>query len=234
MRYCCYLVLLISAPAVAQVNISLSTGYSSYSMKEMKSFQKELQADFPEGSRVTETFPDFLYYDLAVTTEISDQFILGGFIRYGSTGGRIHYSDYSGEVRGDQLIQYVSLGSPLGMNIYKNEEKSFSVHADLRPQLSYCFLNLEFYSRLDTQDEAQSLKFTAFNVSLEPGFTAEKYIRHWGINFFAGYHLNLVKGNLMFKEIDQAYLQNKDGDPVHVSLSGLRISLGISYRIGQE
>jgi hypothetical protein len=222
--------LLLSVSAFGQLKVSLASGYGTYSMNEMKSFQNELLADFPDDAKITEEFPGFMYYQLDVHTVIGDHFLIGGYVNYGSTGGRIHYADYSGEASANQLIRYLSGGPHFGIQI-GDDEQSFNFHADLKPQFTYAMLDLQFYSRLDTQAESESLKFTSMNVGVELGFTAEKRLGNFGIDLYTGFNLNVINGNLMFDRDDEAYLQNNSGNPVNLSFSGIRVNLGVSYKI---
>jgi hypothetical protein len=231
MRLYTYLILmLVTTPALAQYSVGLSTGYGAYSMNSLKEFQKELLIDFPTDSRITETFPGFLYYEFSVVRWLNDEkYISGISIAYGSTGGRIHYRDYSGEVAGNQLIKYFNFTIPMGVRLYDNE-KAFRIWLDIKPHVSLSHLNLEFYSRLGNQSDYESFKFRSLNFGLEAGLRAQRsFFLNWAIEGFAGYNQNIVKGELFFTQNDQAYLQNNDGDPVKVDLSGLRLSLGISY-----
>ncbi len=231
MKTCIFLILLlVSTPVFAQYSIGLSTGYGTYSMRNLKEFQKELLTDFPEDSRITETFPGFMYYELSAVKWFDDEKYLSGLsIAYGSTGGRIHYRDYSGEVGGNQLIKYFNLTLPFGVKLYDNE-KSFRLWLDIKPHVSVSRLDLEFYSRLGNQSDFDSFGFRSLNFGLEAGLRAQRsFFVNWAIEGFAGYNQNLVKGELFFTQDDQAYLQNEDGDAVKVDLSGLRLSLGVSY-----
>lgn len=231
MRMFIYIVpFLLSTSALSQLKIAFGTGYGMYSMNDLKTFQQELLSDFPSDSKITAEFPGYLYYEASVTSLRNEKFILGGYLTYGSTGGRIHYGDYSGEVSTNQLIRYFSIGAPLGIQV-SNDEKSLNCHFDLKPHVTFGALTLEFYSRLGNQHEEESLKFTSFNVGVEPGLTTEKVIKNWGINFFLGYNINFVQGKLFFTEDDQAYLQNENGENIGINLSGLRFALGISYKV---
>lgn len=225
------LLLMIATPAWAQLKVGLATGYGSYAMGDMKALQKELLKDFPAGARITEEFPAFLYYELNATYLLNETFTVGGLVNYGSTGGRINYTDYSGEVSGNQLIQFVSAGAWLGLQL-TGYEKNFRVHLDVRPQFSYSFLNLEFYSRLGNYDDEESIKFNSLNLAIEPGIRAEYYRTRIGVNIFAGYNINAIKGDLIWSENENAYLQNEDGDKIYLDLSGFRVQVGVFYRFG--
>lgn len=230
MRYSIVIIsFLASIPVSGQFRTSLSVGYGTYRMSNLKAFQKELLADFPEDSRITEDFPGYLYYDLTIAQPLSDQLRMGISATYGSTGGRLSYKDYSGEVTGNQLVRYLGVGVPFKLSVYDNPDKELSLNLVLTPQVSMNWLTLEFYSRLNNQSDESRYKFRSLNFAIEPGISATKSFGLWEIDFFGGYNVNVVKGNLFFTKNEEAYLQDANGDPVKIDLSGLRFSLGVAY-----
>lgn len=208
-------------------------GYGTYSMSEMKSLQEELLLDFPAGAKITANFPGYWFYELKVTTIAREKFVVGANILFGSTGGRIHYSDYSGEISSNQLVNYFSVGSPLALKL-KNTDDAFQVYLNLKPQLYISRLSFEFYSRLGTQYDDDLLEFSSVNLGIEPGLTFQRMIRKWGFDLSLGYNLNLFRGKLIYSENDQAHLQNQSGQDIHLDMSGLRISLGVICRIDNK
>lgn len=222
----------ILTPMFGQLKVNMSMGYGTYSMKSMKDFQEELRVSFPVRAKTTESFPGYVFYEFGITTVQADRFVIGGYFTYGSTGGRIHYEDYSGEMSSDQLVRYVSIGSPLGIVLGDNlTDSPWRVHLDLKPHFTVGMMELDFYSRIGNQEESDSYKFTAFNLGIEPGLTVERSLaKKWDVTFFAGYNANLLKGNLYFQEENDAYLQNQKGETVTLDFSGFRAALGISYK----
>jgi len=223
---------LFSTVGFGQLKVTLSTGYGTYTMGDMKSLQEELQEGYPVDAKITESFPGYAYYDLSVTKQTGERFVIGGYFTYGSTGGRIHYEDYSGEVSSNQLVRYYSLGFPLGIMISDDlDANAWNFQLDFKPHFTMGELLLEFSSRIGSQRDAGSYEFRSFNFGIEPGFTAERRIGDkWGIDLFAGYNLTVVQGKLFFNETEGAYLQNEQNQAIGLDFSGLRVMLGLSYR----
>ncbi|HRK55454.1 MAG TPA: hypothetical protein PK185_16185 [Cyclobacteriaceae bacterium] len=93
-----------------QLNTYLENGYGFYSMEDMKS----LQGDYITQSRVSlkkiSSFPSYFNYGIGTGYELKSKLEIGITYRYLSTGGRLDYSDYSGQARIDQLLRANAIG----------------------------------------------------------------------------------------------------------------------------
>lgn len=237
MRVYLYLLLLLAAsPLTAQYayKINISSGYGQYNMDDLKSLQQEFLEDFPEDARITEAFPGYAYFEASVSQRIQQKVFVSFYGAYGSTGGRVHYRDYSGEVGANQLVTYFSFGFPVSYTVLSLQNNTLTVSLEAKPMVTIGRLTLEFYSKLGNSSEEQSYKFKANNLCFEPGVRIEKRIGQVGANVFIGYNANFSQGKLFFTEQDDAYLQDSEEDAVTMDLSGLRASIGISFAFGKN
>src|SRR5688500_12260694 len=99
MKLLIFILIIPCFSAIAQKSATLRMGYGTYTMNEMKSFQVDLQKQSEYPMRIIESFPAFVYYEGSLTFPLGNNFICAPNFSYGSTGGRIHYGDYSGELR---------------------------------------------------------------------------------------------------------------------------------------
>ena len=217
----------------AQMNLSFSMGYASFSMADFKVFQKELVADFPVSAKITESFPSYWYYEGGINKIVSEKFILGLNLGYGSTGGRIHYEDYSGEIGANQLLHYISAVSALGIHL-NPEVSSYSVTIDAKPTVSYNTFTLEYMARIGNQIDKDEVKFNSINFAFQPTLMVSKNIKMLSIGIGLGYYINVYSGKTYWSEDSNAYLLNNRNEEVKINWSGFRLSTSLSFRIYTE
>ena len=131
----------------AQLHTSFHVGQGSNQMKEMKTLQQEFANDFPVAPKTVSSFPAYYFYEGTIAGGFLDRFFAGVSIARGSTGGRIQYSDYSGSVKGDQILKYWSVGFPFTA-IINPKNKSIQFSAGIRPSFVFTDLSLDFESKL--------------------------------------------------------------------------------------
>lgn len=229
MKYSLMLLILLSCHTYAQ-QITVSSGIATYSMKNMKSHGEELIEDFPVDAQYVDKFPAYFYYDLSVTQRLNDNYV-GIYASYGSTGGRINHTDYSGSMNADQNVRYFEVGALLGM-LLNPESATSSFQLTLRPGVAFGRYQLEFSTRLGDQSEVEQIEFKSTNFGLQPGFSFNKKI--WKmIEFHAhtGYNVNLYRGQLQLSSNDNLFLQDKNGKKVTLDWSGFRGAVGLTFNL---
>jgi hypothetical protein len=213
----------------AQTQISFLAGYGTYSMNELKTFQKELQSQFPVEAKITDAFPGYLYYELTATTRLKSYFFCGISVSYGSTGGRIYYADYSGSMYADQRARYLTIGIPFGWNVPVQENK-LKLIFQIKPAVYFGNLDVSIVSHLENQiPENEEFKFSSTNIGLQPSVQMDRRFGPLWLGIQMGYNVNVQSSNLFFKENKDYYLLNNKGDKIHANWSGLRFGVSLSY-----
>jgi hypothetical protein len=126
------------------------------------------------------------------------------------------------------LTKYLSIGFPVGATLYSKE--TFSLFLEARPTLVVSKVELKFYNRLWEAVDESSYDFHSVNLALWPQLTFTKSFEKLAFEFQVGFSLTLVGGKLRFDENKEAYLADDTGDPIKADWSGIRTSMGISYR----
>lgn len=230
MRNFYLVILLLPIQSYGQKMISASIGYGTYRMNDMTNFQQELAPIFPIEGKTTLAFPGYWFYDISYKQIISDKFLIGGGAGYGSTAGRISYSDYSGSINYDQLLTFYSFPLHFGQRIKLPNEKII-LTADLQPGLTHTNLTLLFQEQIGSLSQNESYKFTSLNLYIQPSLGFVYKLNRIGLNAQLGYQLDIGPGKLKYSE--DVFLRDSDENPVVANWSGLRASVGVVYLISR-
>jgi hypothetical protein len=220
--------LLIASNVLAQPRFTLRSGYGTYSMKQLKSFQAELKSQFTMPSEATEQFPGYIYFEGSFSLPVGQRINLGHDFTYGSTGGRIHYSDYSGALRADQLLNFSSFGTHATVRLSPAEQ---TVLLEVSLKASYIISNLElqFYQSIAGQTESEKFNFRSINGALQPDFSISKKFGRLGIHVIAGYSFTVLKGKLFLNDSDENFLLGPGDKAVKSEWDGVRLGFGVHY-----
>jgi len=223
-----FIFILLSFGVHAQLRISTSIGYGTYFMNDMRDWQKEVKKGLPVDAEEVSTFPGYLNFESSVTYDSKRKFFIGAIIGFGSTGGRLSYSDYSGSLTLDQLLKYYSLNISIGS---KKEiiSKKYLFSFDFRPGIILTELVSETKTKLGVESLNQSYEFKSINWSVQPTVCLTRRINSFGLHAFVGYNLSVKRGKLKLKENKNFYLLNSDGSDAHAQWGGVRLGLGLTY-----
>ena len=178
----------------------------------------------------TETFPAHIGMQFRIMIVAANSsgidYLLGPYLDVASTGGRIDYKDYSGEVKIDQIFKAYSIGItgeikiPVGNNFHLSP--SFSI------PLIYGTMQVANETRIGENTVSQDLNFTATTIGLQPGFTVGYDISK--ISF--GLHLSYLfsfPASYTLNSNSNIKLQNKHGDQITMGTTGFRLGLILGY-----
>jgi hypothetical protein len=229
-----FMALILPLSSFSQLEFQPQLGYGSFNMKEMTQHLKELSNSFPVEAKVTDEFPNYWYYELIGSYTFRGNLYSGVSVSYGSTGGRAHYSDYSGEVVANLLVKGITIVPIVGWKIPSKKEDHIYI-LQLRAGLIAGKYDLSLRSAIGTQSSEDHIEFSSMNVLIEPGFRFTKMITYFlGANVYVGYNLNLAKGRLYFEEDSEYFLRDQRHNPIHLDWSGLRTALGVTFRIAPK
>ncbi len=219
----------------ARLQLFVKANYNFFTMKDMKDMQNEFLTDMKlsgiNGS-VTESYPAHPGFQIGflfpVKKDPEDDILLGAFMDFASTGGRVHYSDYSGEIRYDQIASSFSLGALVHMNMTRSDP--FLVDLCISPRFIFSTLENEFFTRVGESSDKQTYKFTAKSVAIEAGITPA--LKYGGL--YIGLpvtYLLAFKSFLLYERYGEAYLVNKNNDRLTIDWSGIKIGLMLKYSL---
>lgn len=223
-----FIALIVTITANAQVKASYSIGYGDYVMSDMNEILdaslRSIQSQLPAGVRITDNFPGYITHNIDASYQIKrHEFGLKG--TYMTTGGKIAYSDYSGEYYEKLTLNGYRVGAMYRFHFVKSKLGSFplSLYGELSPAVT--FTNLKFNALLSLPDydinetnteDIVSTKETGF--SIQPLIGAQLFMtRNIFVTMSGGYNFELG-----------SYLSTTN-DRYRADWSGLRVNGGVGF-----
>jgi hypothetical protein len=223
----------ISLDLKAQFGISGNIGYGSYSMGNLKGFnvvyQNQINTQYNLKLDQLENFPMFWNFSFETFYKDSSDIRLSLVYTYLSTGSRLYYEDYSGNISFDNITVANVLGIKI-LKSLKNLPLDFGLY--INPQI---LLNKNSFKHSFNLNPDYSVfnntEGKAINVGTSVGFFLKKRIDNFEINFEAGYYLDIYKGAIKAKVDGTKYeMKNPEtNSPLKYEWTGFRGSIGISY-----
>ncbi|MDR2955744.1 MAG: hypothetical protein LBV43_11750 [Prevotella sp.] len=225
------LFIIITLSAKSQFSVSYSAGYGSYEMGDMKNLlnnmANELGGQLPGiPVKVVDNFPGYVTHNLDLSYRIK-RHEFGFRSTYMTTGGKIGYSDYTGEYSGKLTLNGYRIG--LNYRYYVpvadfGKSGLLSFFAELSPGITFSNLKSKEYIYLNILEERQdtddNIDMNANGVSLLPQIGVKWFLTpNIGIHVSGGYDFQLGS---YFKY--QGVKSNIKSD-----WSGLRINGGVSF-----
>ncbi len=233
MRRAIYVILfaLISGYGYGQkVKVSLYTGYGSYRMSDIKTFQSAMVKEVGFDVKKVSAFPPFYNYSLSGEYGISNLEMIGINFAFLSTGGRNSRIDYSGEYRLDMPIKAMLIGTQYrrffvisnNLNLY-GQLRSGAVYTKLELSES-----LEIYNSGKIEN---AYDFEGYGFFAEPsiGLTYDVSERI-SLDICCGYQYDHGSKFRNTKN-DDVVLRSPYGNAVHSNWSGFRGAVGLTFSI---
>ncbi|MGC4023180.1 MAG: hypothetical protein QM734_15175 [Cyclobacteriaceae bacterium] len=155
---------------------------------------------------------------------------MGGSFSYGSTGGRIYYSDYSGSLWFDQLLSNYSFACIVGKSVDLGKGK-FSLQGDIRPGITITNLKLTGNEILGSKADNFSNSFRGVNLTAQPTLSLVGKFGKVSLNAFVGYNFALQLGDLTSTDNSGGTLVNNHDQKIYADWSGLRAGGGLSFQL---
>ena len=232
-KYAFFLTLLVmvSGSLYAQENpgqwgIGLSGGLASFSMRDLKEYQQEKEKD-DFNARIVKSFPVYFAASFHVTYASSRKFFDLSVGRM-STGGRISYSDYSGEFAHDLIVVMGYCSASAGFRVASPGKVNVFAGGQL-----LLFSNLMKEKRSEKiyggNSWATSQEYVSLNLAAAPAIEFHRRIgKSLLIRQQTSYEVHLPSA-LLTNDPDPKKLTNRSGMPVKVQAHGFRAKLGFVY-----
>jgi hypothetical protein len=211
-------------------NISVEgfAGYGTYQMRDLKNL---LQVELEEVEipvRITENFPPYVNGGFQVG--VHHDFFETGF-RYGhySTGGRVHYKDYSGEYGFDVTMNAHTIGAFTRMVLF--EKQKFQLKGAVAGLACFSYGKIEEYLIVNGEKDNLLLEVASTSFVLEPSLVPTLQVADvLYVGLSLGCALDLG-GGLHLAEDREAKLVDNKGEPITTNWYGIRtgILLGIMF-----
>ncbi len=207
--------------------LGLGITYNYYSLEDLKNFQNKILNQLPVSGKITYNFPSHVGFKGYYSNEFYNQKILF-FAGFNSTGGSVSYSDYSGRILINQILDIYSFGGQIEFPLY--EKNNFSL--SLAPKGLIALTTLKFKQLVEIYPGIQEEKYklNSSTLGLGFGFIASKEIRFIKFIVEAGYDY-FLPSDIYLHSDKNLFLVNSNNEKVKCELSGFRTSLGVSLNL---
>lgn len=217
------IMILISLGSFAQIRIEATYGYGTFSLNDLREMNTEIAKNLPVEARITDDFPAQPVYSAGLYYQATDIVYIGVTGSYYSTGSRISYKDFSGELKIDNILTTYSPGIAAG---FKLVDKKLKLYEETR--LLYSFSTLKMNEEIINTSDEMSFKSSAFQA--EPRFRLLYSIYGIELGLNAGYLIDFGGKNRSVDNKD-AILRYTTGskEEIKTSWSGIRVGASLGY-----
>lgn len=211
---------LLVVTSVAAQEFVGTIGISMQSLKELKAYQSSVINNMTIPLKTTQSFPNFLQYQLGLRFLVTPKIKIGGTVYLTSTAARSAASDYSGEMTIDQKLSCVGGGGFFSYVLVQKERWNLAPYAIMGINYSHLSMitNIDVTGVERSRDES---KFNALSSMFEAGLEFQ-----YNLNDRLTVHAN-AGGHLSSSE----KLTDDYGDEMGiVNWSGAKVMTGICYR----
>jgi hypothetical protein len=219
-------------PVLAQVRVEVHGQICTFNMEDLKKLQESMFEGSAVPVRTVESFPAFVGVKVALLYPVefmSREIEVGGVLAFTSTGGRVQYKDFSGDLTGDQRTQVFTLGAQGRGPLVSTEKIKFGM--SLIVGFEATKLTLKNSIRIGNDYSESKDKFNATGFVTIPALYL-KYVFHDSFYLVAdaGYHLTLYQDTYRWSEDEDAELVlGESEETVKPGWDGLRAGIGIGY-----
>jgi hypothetical protein len=225
-RYLVIVLICLTLPVAAQISISVGTGAGTYLQGGLKNFQENFASRYNVDAEVNSNFPPYVNYEGSFNFTYSPRLFSEIFFAYGSTGGRVSYSDYSGTVYMNQKVNYMAVMSSFGVR-WRKENYQFDVQVRLGRIISK--LTLDQYEKVADSYWTHSGKYVSEGGVFEPNFKVTRINGNLGVYASAGLSAT-VSPSFFESENTVSYISTPQGEfMIAPDWTGLRIAVGLTF-----
>jgi hypothetical protein len=206
-------------------SLGFEINYHKYSLGNFKNFRDEIVNALPVSGKITENFPAYIGFKGSYSNTFRN-YKFSVFFGYNSTGGRISYSDYSGKLLIDQVLDIYSTGIQLYIPLYQKNNYFLYV----APKSSIAFTTIKFAQIVEINSEVQKenekLKSTSIGFGIE--LSLSKKIKFIEIVAECGFDYYIPSEIYLYGNKD-SYLVDMHNNKVKCELEGWRTGIGLRF-----
>jgi|GEM_PF-4328045 len=225
--------LLTPIQGAEKANISVITqiGMGTYHMRELKDLMTSTRSYYQSLRIPVETlhsFPPYYNYHIQVSHGLNEKASFGGYIGYASTGSRIDYRDYSGNIGVDLIIEMVEVG-PLFKQTITTILKQVEIKAVFKASFVYSRLHTLDYISIYNESESVPLEAHSYGLGLEHGYSVRIPWKIFLLGVYGGFQVTLgfpLHTTGTAKEI----LRDQNGNKLHAQWMGFRFGIMIGIK----
>lgn len=179
--------------------------------------------------KVTHDFPARVFFGTTLGWKLSPALGLNISYEFHSTGGRLHYQDYSGRAVLDQILKLNQIGVSLRFMAYRSMKNSFYFSTGVSRNFTSLQLKEELQIGAIVKSEVEQLSSSAWG--LRPAIFFER--RMGNLIAQVGFGFDVLLRNDLKVDGNDLTLQHSPGNDASAQWDGLRASFGIGFSLGK-
>lgn len=209
------------------ITVMAQIGMGTYHMRELKDMMTSTRSYYKSLNIPAETmhsFPPYYNFHLQFIHGLDETSSLGGYMEYASTGSRIDYRDYSGNVGEDLIIEMVGVG-PLYKETITTILKRFKIKAVVKASFVYSWLHALDYITVYDESESVPLEAHSYGLGLEHGYSIRVPLKMFVLGLYGGFQVTMG-----FPLHTRDVLRDQDGNKLHAQWMGFRFGVMIGLK----
>jgi hypothetical protein len=216
----------VGAPA-QEFSLSYRLGWGSFAMRDLGNLQIQRQRDLVVDAALLDKYPAHFTHQLQGIWMQESLWMGASYLRM-TTGSRISYHDYSGEIRFDSKVAAHGLGLLVGHPLVNTPRYHLLLGGQLI--MTHSSLALTDFVRIGNQQQRESLEVYAAGLLAEPLVRMSAKLAFIELGVEAGYRLNLTNEDFHLKGQKEAKLVNAAGRYLKPDWSGYNMALVCGVR----
>lgn len=217
--------------AAQEAQVRLYAGLETHRLDEVRDWQHQQQTAMGATGiplEVVEAFPPYLGVRAEGVLALSPARRLGVTAGYGSSGGRLHYADYSGEAAIDHLAER----RHVGLLLEQQAPGPLPLWLNLHVRYSFTTIRSQGMVRLGTVVQETSETLKGGGVSLEPALACE--LRRGPVTARLSASLEYAFGrSLLPARLSNTLYTGGYETTLHAEWTGLRLGLTLGFTAGR-
>lgn len=228
----CILILLISLSHCAysqtdSIIFSYQLGVGTYQMGSLRDMNEDRLATIPAKAKILQNYPPFFIHTFKLGWTLGNSDYIGAVGEYSSTGSRISYKDYSGELKFDSKISAISIGTQYLIRL--TEVNKFQLNVGSYLLANFTTLTFDSFLIANEIEESATDVLKSIGVSLVPCFSASKDYKSFVFATELGVNIQAYSQDLHIPGNPDVKLINDSNSFIKQDWSGLRLNLSVSY-----
>lgn len=196
-------------------------------MNELKDFNSNALQSLPVEAKVVDNFPQTGFFEGNLLYNFK-KIYLGVSFTYQTTGSRISYIDYSGELKYDQIVSSYSIGPIIKLKL--NREKRLNFNPYISTNIINSSYRLEEKVVLFTEEDNNSTDLESSGILINFGLEVIYKYEWIGAGVFIGYTQDTY-GDL-FLDGEEVYLEGSN--QFSTNWSGIRYGINITFELNMK
>ncbi|HSI75104.1 MAG TPA: hypothetical protein VK957_04400 [Lunatimonas sp.] len=214
--------LFLSAYAQEKSMLVFRVGMGNYSMQSQKLFQQDFLQESEIPYRKVHEFPNFATFGGAAGFRIAPKASVGAWFEFASTGGRVHYKDYSGYALMDQVLTSFQGGPFAQYRVNKSEE--WPLYVTVHGSAATVTGKIKSEFQLVGEPEIEEITLKAANLGIRPGLMLGHAVGIFNLQFGLGAEIRSID---TLEDKEKRFFRTSDGKNLTAEWNGWRMTLGV-------